>query len=573
MGERQHFLFYSRSIALKNQLQDQCANFELAMYSLDELQHLTAVAYNQMPYAIVLHMSLSNVSGFELCEQIKKDVLLEHIPLIVLTSQAINMDGFELSADLVLASDITSEKLLEQIQTSIQSTHQDLDVNPLTQLPGSRTSVERIDQVLSSEIDFGMCMMRLRNTEAFYKKHGHRRGDALMRRATSTMRLFIQSRLGDDCFFGHLGESDFVLITPTVEVEDVIEDLIQKFDEDMQALLISSEEKSDLISLSIGVIGDDSGPFKHMSALAKVAEQIQVYLASYKHSVYLFDRRFGARNIENSSTADAQFDYKEQLQAKVHQLERNMSMSEMSNEILRFLKLGKVETYFQPIVDFKTQKVYAFEALSRFRMENGDFIEPIRAFEAARELNVIQEFDMLCVNSALVNAKALPVETKIFLNLNRETLLDLSVMSPVWKQAAINVNRIVIELTEQSLVRKLKRLISSIRDLRRKGMQFALDDAGGGSVSLREAAEIKPEFIKFDRSCIDGVHKSEIKQQILASLKLFAESIGSSTIAEGIEEVEDWEYLKSIGMQYAQGFLVARPTPTPQAELIYTLKK
>ncbi|MFT7637979.1 MAG: EAL domain-containing protein (putative c-di-GMP-specific phosphodiesterase class I), partial [Candidatus Omnitrophota bacterium] len=524
MAEKQHFLFYSRSVDLNDKLRELCVNSELDMKPMDDLHHLTYQAYNQMPYAIVLHMSLSNVSGFELCEQIKKDIILEHIPLIVLTSKVTNIDDFELSADLVLGSDIAPEKLLEQINTAIQSTHQDLDVSPLTQLPGSRTSVERIDQVLASENNFGMCMMRLRNTEAFYKKHGHRRGDALIRCATSTMKEFIHSRLGVDCFFGHLNESDFVLITPTVGVEDHIEDLIQEFDESIQALLIGSEENADLISISIGVIGDDSGPFKHMSELASVAEQIQVYLASYKHSVYLMDRRFGARHTENE-VAQQKFNYKEQMQAKVHQLERNMGMSEMSNEILRFLKLGKVETYFQPIVDFKTQKVYAFEALSRFKKENGDYIEPLRAFEAARELNVIQEFDMLCVNSALVNAKPLPAETKIFLNLNRETLLDLSVMSPVWKQSAISVNRIVIELTEQSLVRKLKRLISSIRDLRRKGMKFALDDAGGGSVSLREAAEIKPEFIKFDRSCIDGVHKSEVKQHILASLKLFAESI------------------------------------------------
>ena len=86
---------------------------------------------------------------------------------------------------------------------------------------------------------------------------------------------------------------------------------------------------------------------------------------------------------------------------------------------------------------------------------------------------------------------------------------------------------------------------------------------GGGSVSLRETAILLPDAIKFDGSLIRGIESNAIKQKILVSLLVFARGIRAKVVAEGIETQEELQYLARTGVDYGQGFLIAKPQPDP----------
>ena len=270
--------------------------------------------------------------------------------------------------------------------------------------------------------------------------------------------------------------------------------------------------------------------------MARACEQIHRYLRHYPYSAYLKDRRTDFRDVIMGLSPGTRFDHGK-TEKKLLDLQRRVGSSAgLLTEVIDFLKDKNVETHFQPIVLFsKEKKVFAYEALSRFQRADGSFVEPIRMFQAAREANLIKEFDILCALTAMQNAAKIPGGIKLFVNLNRETLIDSDALAQIWNFEELEPERLVIEITEQSLMRELAQLNESIQSLRGRGIQIALDDAGGGSVSLREAAELKPDYAKFDQSLVQGVAASEMKQKILSSLIVFFKGIGSQTVAEGIE--------------------------------------
>jgi len=87
-----------------------------------------------------------------------------------------------------------------------------------------------------------------------------------------------------------------------------------------------------------------------------------------------------------------------------------------------------------------------------------------------------------------------------------------------------------------------------------------VDDAGAGYSSLSTIAELQPDFLKFDRSMVSGIHESKIKQELLKTLLEMAGRTGSRVIAEGIEQAEELEMMREIGVELGQGYYLERPS-------------
>jgi len=496
----------------------------------------------------------------------KTDVVLEHIPLIVVTDSEDRQEVMDCGANAYLHRQQDMAELGEQVRQMLASTHYELDINPLTRLPGSRSSVEEIESLLERGKPFVMHSIHLRNLDFFYTRFGTQRGDSFLRLVANNIRSLSQETGGKDAFVGHLGSQDFVITMPEEKCAELAEKLIEAFEDTVAKIRHSSKEgKEELTAiLSIAILNNRQTTFHHLSEMARACEQIHRYLRHYPYSAYLKDRRTDFRDVIMGLAPGTRFDHGK-TEKKLLDLQRKVgSTAGLLSEVIDFIKDKNVETHFQPIVLFsKEKKVFAYEALSRFQRADGSFVEPIRMFQAAREANLIKEFDILCALTAMQNAAKIPGGIKLFVNLNRETLIDSDALAQIWNFKDLEPERLVIEITEQSLMRELAQLNESIQSLRGRGIQIALDDAGGGSVSLREAAELKPDYAKFDQSLIQGVATSEMKQKILSSLIVFFKGIGSQTVAEGIETVTDWDYLTRQGIEYGQGYYIAKPAATP----------
>ncbi|WP_291383632.1 EAL domain-containing protein [Demequina sp.] len=127
--------------------------------------------------------------------------------------------------------------------------------------------------------------------------------------------------------------------------------------------------------------------------------------------------------------------------------------------------------------------------------------------------------------------------------------------------SALASDRVVIEITEHAAIRDPRVLLALLADFRDAGGRLAIDDMGTGYSGLSHLVELSPDIVKLDRSLVAGIAHGNVRHSLARSLVAFCSDVGTSIIAEGVETEEDSELLHNIGIDFAQGYLYARPGP------------
>jgi EAL domain-containing protein (putative c-di-GMP-specific phosphodiesterase class I) len=123
--------------------------------------------------------------------------------------------------------------------------------------------------------------------------------------------------------------------------------------------------------------------------------------------------------------------------------------------------------------------------------------------------------------------------------------------------------RLVLEMTEHARVDDYQELKAAIGGFRERGIRLAVDDAGAGFASLRHIVLLHPDFIKLDLTLTRDVHVDEARRALVVALVAFGSQIGAEVVAEGIETEEQLATLRQAGVQFGQGFYLARPQALP----------
>lgn len=217
---------------------------------------------------------------------------------------------------------------------------------------------------------------------------------------------------------------------------------------------------------------------------------------------------------------------------------------------------------FQPIVDLGRGVVAGYESLSRF---DGVVSAPpdLWFLEAGRAGRMI-EFEMRVVLAALGERRSLPPDTFLSLNVSPEALLSPEVTALL--RSAPDLRGVVFEITEHTAVADYRQLSALVAAVREAGGRVAVDDAGAGYASLRHILELRPEFVKLDRSLVAAVDRDPAMLAVVQMLGDFTSRLDSWLIAEGIERVEEMDVLTSLGVPLGQGYLLGRPA-TPWSDV------
>ena len=204
--------------------------------------------------------------------------------------------------------------------------------------------------------------------------------------------------------------------------------------------------------------------------------------------------------------------------------------------------------------------VIGYEALARFQ-PRGRIRSPDQLFEAAAALNMQSSVDRACVRAALQGASDIG-EADLFVNVLIGTLVDqggVAALDKAVEEARVDPASVVLEFSEREPVPDLVLLQRIAAELRARGFRIAVDDAGAGHASMRVIAELRPEFIKVDRSLITAIDADRARRALVVALLSFSGHIGARVIAEGIETQREQETLQSLGVQFGQGWLLGRP--------------
>ena len=229
--------------------------------------------------------------------------------------------------------------------------------------------------------------------------------------------------------------------------------------------------------------------------------------------------------------------------------------------------------HFQPIVQLKDGQVVAHESLIR-----GPLDSPLRSpnalFSAARAEDLSVELEQACLREGLRSWTTKAQDKRLFLNLSAQAIvqiienLSLSGLIKALDAATVSPAALVIEVTEHEHVTDLPRLIEVASTLRTQGVRFALDDFGDGRSSLRLWAELRPEFVKIDKYFIHDLQNHAFKVQTLKGLTRFAETFGTTLVAEGIETEAELQIVRDLGIELGQGYFLGRPEPGPAMNVL-----
>jgi len=226
---------------------------------------------------------------------------------------------------------------------------------------------------------------------------------------------------------------------------------------------------------------------------------------------------------------------------------------------------GQLSTVFQPVVDLRDSTILGYEALSR-GPAGTPYQMPLTLFEMASESDMVFELDRSCRRRALLAARELPPEAKLFVNVFPSAMYDPEFQGAnllrLLERTGLGPERIVLEITEKYAIENYAPFVKALRKLTQMGLSIAVDDIGAGYSGLEKIAHLNPRYLKFDIELIRNIDASYIRREMARALKTFADKMESTIIAEGIEREDELRTLVELGIDYGQGFLLGRPEAT-----------
>jgi EAL domain-containing protein (putative c-di-GMP-specific phosphodiesterase class I) len=211
----------------------------------------------------------------------------------------------------------------------------------------------------------------------------------------------------------------------------------------------------------------------------------------------------------------------------------------------------------QPIVDLATGDRVGSEALSRFPAAWET--TPDVVFAEAHSVGRGDELELLALRRA---AELLPqVDGYVAMNVSPGTLLTPACADLLGE---LPLDRVLLELSEHDQVDDYDALTTVLAPFRAAGLRLAIDDVGAGFSSLRHIVVTSPDVIKIDRSLVSGLDSDPVRTILIRSLVDFAGGLQAGVVAEGIETAEEAAVLRSLGVDYGQGWHFGRPAvPEP----------
>jgi diguanylate cyclase (GGDEF)-like protein/PAS domain S-box-containing protein len=448
-------------------------------------------------------------------------------------------DGKE-TLGLVLVMHDTSELRGLTRQMTYQASH-----DALTGLVNRREFERRLREAMDSaqtgEAPHALCYLDLDRFKVVNDTCGHTAGDNMLREVAS----IIKEAVRDSDTAGRIGGDEFALLLvgcPLEKARQIADDVVRSVND----FRFVWKDKIFNIGVSIGLveIGHDGGSIEDIMNSADSA----CYVAKKQGGVHV--HVYSAREEANARHS-----------GEIHWLQKLQSA----------LRDNKFELYYQPIVHARSTEVRgpALEVFVRMEAENGEPSAPpaefIRAAERYRLMPHVDRWVVQAVLSALGRGgMKLPPGRSVAINIAGQTLGDTEFLEFVvdcFDHTGANPGDICFEVTESAVVANLDQVRRFIAVLHGMGCEFALDDFGSGLSSFSTLKTLPMDYIKIDGSFIRNLAADTVNQAMVAAMIELSRSLNFRIVAEQVEDQLSLDTVKSMGIDFVQGFIIGRPQP------------
>lgn len=237
------------------------------------------------------------------------------------------------------------------------------------------------------------------------------------------------------------------------------------------------------------------------------------------------------------------------------------------DELQRALECGELVNHYQPKVAVTTGAVTGVETLVRWQHPSDGLVYPDQFIATAEEHELIDDLTQVVLTEALQQTRrwrdaGIALQVAVNISMDNLNALDFpDVLARAADVAKVSLSDLVLEVTESRLMKDPLAALDILTRLRLKGISLSIDDFGTGHSSLAQLRDIPFDELKVDRGFVHGAWKDESLGAIFKANLEMAQQLGLRTVAEGVEDLADWEFLQQAGCELAQGYFVAKPMP------------
>lgn len=238
-----------------------------------------------------------------------------------------------------------------------------------------------------------------------------------------------------------------------------------------------------------------------------------------------------------------------------------------ADELRDALACHSFVNHYQPKVSLATGAFTSVEALVRWQHADHGLIPPDRFIPALEHNNMIGEMTTQVLQHAAEDSawmQAHGLTPRMAINISARSLNDVAFPDEVGKlidHAGMRSDQLILEITESHLAHDPLSALDILTRLRLRRIGVSIDDFGTGHSSLSQLRDLPFDELKIDRSFVTRASRQPILQAILNGCFDMAADLRIKTVAEGIEDLEDWNLMRAYGCHEGQGFFIARPMP------------
>ncbi|MCK4423474.1 MAG: EAL domain-containing protein [Candidatus Omnitrophica bacterium] len=388
----------------------------------------------------------------------------------------------------------------------------------------------------ASKSEMALLCLDIDNFRDINNTCGYQAGDQLIVQLAYLLKKFIKA--GD--ILGRLGGDEFLLLMPNTDFALAKEKALHIIEE-IRSHAFTVSTKTVNITISVGVAMSP----EHGSTAEELLSHTDIAMYQAKQE---------GRNRFSFFLPDEKWHL--EVESRV----------EMVKQIRQALTSDKFVLYAQPIKDLTNDKIYRYELLLRMKDEEGKVMLPAHFFTVAEDSGLMPEIDRWVVHQAIeiLGRQSSMVENKIQLQFNvstRSLIMPefLSFIKNELSTSHVDPSSLVLEIIETAIIPNIYQTQKFIKTIRALGCRVALDNFGARFSSFSYLKYLPVDYFKIEGNFIKRLARSSVNQHLLQNIMEMAKTVKKKTFAERVEDETTLRMVRHYGIDYAQGYHIARP--------------
>ena len=422
--------------------------------------------------------------------------------------------------------------------------------DPLTHLPNRLMFEDSLKKIVQSAIaderQFSVFLIDLDNFKFFNDQYGHLIGDKMVVEVSNRLR----TQISDVDLIARLDGDEFVVLQQDVSEIDSIEKVAERI------MKVISE------------------PYEYRGFTLKTAVSIGV--SRFPDDVLISQEEdlLGEEIVNNAAVAlqEAKTQGKARYQLFTEKMRSNLTQRiRLEADLKIALEQGQFEVFYQPKINIHTKQVAGAEALVRWNHPTQGFVSPEDFVPVAEETGLIIELGEWILRSACFKMRELQQQgytgINVAVNISAVQFTDGNLLPMVRKALSdtqLPPELLELEITESAVMHDPAEVIRSLHQLSEYGMKLAIDDFGTGYSSLAYLKQFPVDTLKIDKAFITDVSSDNDDVAIVEAVLGLGKHFNMKVVAEGIEDEDQLNFLKSSGCDVAQGYFISKPLSSDQ---------